>query len=103
MNPDNERITDLPGRQVAITFDVDIDPRTKQGGETSKTQHGASRVGGLVGLRILVDGVVSLTYIYDNAPGPAFPVSAGDVVVARIRQVNAAETTLTVGQMIGLA
>jgi len=100
MNPDNERIEDLPGRQVSIVFDQDILIKRNNNAANRGSQ---SLSGGLVGLRILVDGEISVSYLFDAAPGPAFPVSAGDVVVARIRQVHAAGTTLAVTDMIGLA
>ncbi len=99
MNPDNERISDLPGKQVQITFDTDLGVKFNKNNAAAIN----SAQGGLVGLRFLVDGTVSLSLIFDTVPGPAFPVFAGDVYVGRIKQVHAVGTTLTPVQMIGLA
>ena len=95
---DNERIRDLPRKQLAITFDTDLNLAPINVGDLPRPDEQ-----GLVGLRILTDGNISLMYIDDTVAGPVFAVVAGDVIVARIKQVASVGTTVTEANMIGLA
>ena len=97
MDPNNERIVDLPGEQIAVTLDTDLNLAPTNPGDLPRNPEG-----GLVGLRIINDGTINLTLIFDTAAGPVFPVTAGDVIVARIKQVNSGGS-LTAADVIGLA
>lgn len=84
MKENPERIVELPGKQVAVTINTDIPD------------------GGLVGFIVLIDGTINMTLLFDQAAGVAFPVIAGQVVVARIKQINSGGT-LVAADIIGLA